>query len=203
MIRIYLIRHGETTWNKLGKFQGRADIDLSEIGLAQAKKTGDYMKNICIDGIYSSPLKRAFNTAKIIGTNLKASIKKDKRLIEIDFGEWEGLSPKIIEMKWPGKLRQMFYFPDEVDIPGGESFKDVQNRTKLFLDELISLGQNKTYMIVSHGVALRTIYCNLLGVPLINAWNLSQKNASISCIDYYDKDRSVLSFLNLTNHLDK
>lgn len=203
MIKFYCVRHGETAWNKQGKFQGHANVDLNEKGKIQADLAGKYMGKIKIDEIFSSPLKRAFSTAKQISKYQKKDVQKDDRLIEINFGDWEGLSPKIIKMKWPGRFEEMFSNPDEVRIPNGESFKCVAKRTKSFLDELVKKGDGKTYLIVSHGIALRTIYCNLLDISLKKAWNISQKNASISCIEYYNKNKSVLSFLNLTEHLKK
>lgn len=203
MIRLYFVRHGETEWNKIGKFQGSADVSLNDIGKIQADLTAEYIKKFKFDKIYSSPLKRAFETASKIAEKQNIGIIKDERLKEMNFGDWEGLSFDCIEAKWPGRLKEMYYSPDKVNIPNGETFLQVQMRTKNFLNNLLEIEGDKNYLIVSHGVTLRTIFCNLLGIPLNKAWNLSQKNANISCIEYRDKNRSILNFLNYTDHLSK
>ena len=165
MIRLYFVRHGETEWNKIGKFQGSADVSLNDIGKIQADLTAEYIKKFKFDKIYSSPLKRAFETASKIAEKQNIGIIKDERLKEMNFGDWEGLSFDCIEAKWPGRLKEMYYSPDKVNIPNGETFLQVQMRTKNFLNNLLENEGDKNYLIVSHGVTLRTIFCNLLGIP--------------------------------------
>ena len=128
MITFYLVRHGETVWNKAGKFQGRTDIDLSPLGLKQADKAAEWLKNKKVDSIISSPLIRAAHTAELIAGEQGISIEYDSGLMELSFGQWEGLTFDQINAKWPGMMDQMFRNADGIELPGGERFNQSQKK---------------------------------------------------------------------------
>ena len=203
MITFYLVRHGETVWNKAGKFQGRTDIDLSPLGLKQADKAAEWLKNKKVDSIISSPLIRAAHTAELIAGEQGISIEYDSGLMELSFGQWEGLTFDQINAKWPGMMDQMFRNPDGIELPGGESFNQCQKRCMETMNRLISRKKRKTYVIVSHGAALRTIICGMIHIPLSCSWNLALSNASITEIQHYPGNLNVLNFLNFTAHLEE
>ena len=157
MITFYFIRHGQTIWNKSGRYQGTTDVPLSELGYEQSKKTAERLKNIHLDGIISSTLDRAFQTAKSINQYHHLQIEKSELLQELHFGDWEGLTYEEIENKWPGMIDEMYHHPDKLKLPNGESFLDMQKRAMKIMEDIIARGDDKTYVIVSQGAAIRTI----------------------------------------------
>ncbi len=206
MITLYLIRHGETEWNKSGRYQGSTDVALSEAGLAQAEKVKEYFRNIPLDGVISSTLSRAKVTAQGIADTHDLPLETTPALKELCFGDWEGKSFSEIDVLWPGMMDEMYHAPDEVRLPHGESFLDCQKRTMAFIKELIARGDNKSYVIVSHGAALRTIICAMMEIPLARSWNMGLSNASITIMRHYVgennmKDMNMLFTLNQTAHL--
>ncbi|MDY6431023.1 MAG: histidine phosphatase family protein [Bacilli bacterium] len=160
-MKIYILRHGETTLNAKGVMQGRLDEPLNDRGRELALITGRALKGIHFDYAISSPLSRARETAQII---LKESqnilpIDIDERIIEIDFGDLEG--KKITEM---GEDGLKFYFEPLKfkGFPNGETVLEVCKRTQEFLKELIAKDDNKTYLISTHGCAMRAMINYLL-----------------------------------------
>ncbi len=151
---IYILRHGETALNSKGVMQGRLNEPLNQSGRDLAEMTGRAIKGIHFDCCISSPLARAKETAKIIlresGNDIP--IKLDDRIIEIDFGDME--EKKITEMGEEG--HKFFYDPFHfAGFPNGETIQDVCNRTQEFLKELIARDDGKTYLISTHGCAMR------------------------------------------------
>ncbi len=207
MITLYLIRHGETEWNKTGRYQGSTDVELSALGLQQAEKTKDYFQSIPLDGVIASPLQRARITAQGIADTHHLPLELVPALQELCFGDWEGKTFGEIDTLWPGMMDEMYHHPDKLRLPHGESFLDCQKRTMAFIHELLQRGDNKIYAIVSHGAALRTIICAMIDIPLARSWNMGLSNASITTIRHYVgeqnmSDMNMLFSLNQTAHLD-
>lgn len=201
MIRFYFVRHGQTLWNTTGRYQGSTDVSLSEVGMAQAERAANWFRDKHLDAICTSPLERARVTAHLIAQPHGMQEVVMPEFQEICFGRWEGLTYDEIEARWPGAIGTMYSEPDLLQIEGGESFQEVQARCMKGIQALIDQGDNKNYVIVSHGAAIRTMLCGMLGLPLRLAWHFCQGNANISCIHYYGKDQSWLYFLNLQEHL--
>lgn len=161
---IYIVRHGETVLNAKGILQGRLDEPLNQKGRDLAETTGKAMKGIRFDCCISSPLDRAKETAKIIlresGNDIPIEI--DDRIIELDFGDMEG--KKIAEMGDEGLkfLFDPFHF---VGFPNGETIRDICGRTQAFLKELIAKDDGKTYLICTHGCAIRGMVNGLSDNP--------------------------------------
>ena len=212
MIQIYFLRHGQTEWNALQKFQGSIDIPLSDEGREQAECAAGYFADRPIlDAIYSSPLARAYETAEILGECQGLDVQVVPEFSEISFGAWEGLTHQEIEAKWPGALRLLYSCPDKWQIPEAESFEDVRERAlrglQPILDELDAEAENdddddeKRILIVSHGVTIRMLLCGLLFLPTSVSWRLNLGNASISRVDHYGDEGNWLSLLNYMDHL--
>ena len=153
-MRIYIVRHGETEANKKGYLQGCTDIPLNENGRIIAELTGRGLKGIRFDHCFSSPLIRAKETAEILlrESGNSISVSFDDRIKEMNFGSFEGLSvrdEKVI--RFLKELIVDYKFPD------GESFQEVIKRTQEFLKELIAKDDDKTYLVSTHGCALRAM----------------------------------------------
>lgn len=206
MKTLYIVRHGETEWNKIGRYQGITNVPLNENGIAQAKACGNALKDIHFDRILSSDLSRALVTAETIRGNRQLEIKTDERLREINFGDWEKLLFTEIEERWPGLINQMYRRPDIVKVPNGESFQEVQDRAwSAVSDFLNENNEDETILITCHGGTIRTILCKLLDISISHCWNFSQGNTAINRVFYNgmgESDHNILNVLNDTAHVD-
>ena len=206
MKTLYIVRHGETEWNKIGRYQGITNVPLNENGIAQAKACGNALEDIHFDRILSSDLSRALVTAETIRGNRQLEIKTDERLREINFGDWEKLLFTEIEERWPGLIDQMYRRPDIVKVPNGESFQEVQDRAwSAVSDFLNENNEDETILITCHGGTIRTILCKLLDISISHCWNFSQGNTAINRVFYNgmgESDHNILNLLNDTAHVD-
>jgi len=203
--RIFLIRHGETNWNKEGRFQGQIDIPLNDNGKNQARKTFEYLRNISFNKAFSSSMHRPYETAQIIlqnSNNLK--IEKIDSLVEISHGLWEGKLEAEIREQWPVLLKNWHDKPEEVIMPEGESIKDVSERSVEAFDKIcLSQKDNDLSLLVAHDAVNKTLICNILGISYSNIWMIKQGNGGITIIDLFNDPNKppVISALNITTHL--
>lgn len=200
---LYLTRHGETIWNRLGKTQGIQDTNLTDLGRMQAKKLGEQLKkNNNINAIYCSDLLRARETAEIIGKEISIEPTSSPLLREVAFGNWEGLSIPEIEEQYPGQLarwRNELTFAPE----GGESLLAVQDRIVSFIEMIKEKHQNSddNILIVSHAATTKVIILSLIGIPLNLLTHFKISQASLSLLNV-QQDGSSIIYLNDTCHLE-
>ena len=203
--RIFLIRHGETNWNKEGRFQGQIDIPLNNNGKEQARKTFEYLRNISFNKAFSSSMHRPYETAQIILQNNKdLKIEKIDALIEISHGLWEGKLEAEIREKWPSLLKNWHDKPQEVIMPEGESIKDVSERSiEAFEKICLCQKDNDQSLLVAHDAVNKTLICNMLGINYSDIWMIKQGNGGITVIDLFNDPSKplVISALNITTHL--
>lgn len=190
-MKIYVVRHGETEANKKGLLQGWCDTDLSELGVDLAVKTGIGLKDVKFDVVYSSPLKRAHDTAKIIlskNNNPNVEIKIDDRIKEISMGDWEGKcikGPKSVLPK--EKVQEFFNNPFCLErFPNGESAKIVCERTQNFLHELVTTKNYDNVLIATHGFALRAMLNCIYDDPKDFWQGHVPYNCAVNIIEYKD-----------------
>lgn len=172
---IYLIRHGETDYNKAKRLQGVTDIPLNAYGIELAQKTAEGLKEVHFDCIYTSPLIRARQTAEIIRGERKIEIIPTIGLREISFGEYEGLIHKGEKFNIPNPdFHYFFDAPERYETPpGGESLIHLRKRTTSFVREIMNDPANEgmTYLMASHGAAIRSILSGLLNLPISRFWD--------------------------------
>ncbi|MHB1869833.1 MAG: histidine phosphatase family protein [Steroidobacteraceae bacterium] len=157
-MRLILVRHGETRWNLEGRYQGRADIEIAPQGLVTARRVGQDLQGAKFTSVLTSPLRRAEQTALVIGAALGGIPPvADDRLTEIDFGEWQGLTQHEIKQRWPESLRSWKRAPEEFRFPGGESLGDALERLRDFLRRppWTNLAAGGDVLAVSHAGAIR------------------------------------------------
>ena len=210
-IRLLLVRHGETQWNRDSRFQGVRDIPLNDNGRAQAAKTAEFLKDIPIDFAISSPLQRPKETAEIIlKYHQGIDLEYRPQLMEICHGLWEGKLEAEIEADYPGLLKEWKTAPETVQMPEGENLQDVWNRAVLCWDEIVKQyassnddGKLLTGLVVAHDAINKVILCYLLGLTPANIWNIKQGNGAVTVIDYLEGENNmpVLQALNITSHL--
>lgn len=200
MKKLYLVRHGESEWNKLKKIQGQIDIPLTEKGIEQAKLIGKRLINEGIEKIYTSDLKRAYDTASIIGKMLNIDVIPLKELREINFGIWEGLTTDIIKSKFSKERELWLKNPEMLKVEGAESILDLQLRAMNEINKIISNNNIDNVLIVSHSATLKTIILGLLNMDISHFKNMTLNNVSLSIIEFRQYNR-VLTLLNDTSHL--
>jgi broad specificity phosphatase PhoE len=177
---LILVRHGLTDWNVEGRYQGRLDIPLNAAGRAQAEGLKAQLDNIAFDIVYSSPLRRAYETAEIIaGSN---PIVCDDRLAEIHHGIWQGKTQDEIAMRWPRDWQTWNSDPDQFTPPGGESAAQVELRVKAFIGDM----QSQTALCVSHGVVIQKFLSTVLAKP--SSAEHVPSNGSLHILSLIDAD---------------
>lgn len=200
MTEIILIRHGETDWNREQVFRGRIDVALNEVGLTQARTVQESLKDTEMDGIYSSPLSRACETARIVGEKRNGEVRVEEGLIDIDFGAWQGLSHQQVKEAYTDLYATWLTQPHVVTFPDGESLKEVRRRSMEALEKVIKKNPGKTLALVSHRVVLKVLLCTILGLELSHFWFLRQDTCAINRVEHKDGNY-FLKLLNDTCHL--
>jgi len=200
MTRVYLIRHGTTEWNREEIFRGRVDCALNESGRAEARAVAAYFEGVELDGIYTSPLARAAETAAAIAAGRGIEVGSDPAFIDLDFGEWQGRPLKEVREKYPELYRAWRERPQEVTIPGGENLDSVRARAWEGLLRVARENPDRTVVIVSHRVITKVLICAALGLDNSHFWQIKQDTTAINCLEYA-RGYFIVSLLNDTCHL--
>ncbi len=204
--RFLLIRHGETDWNRAGKFQGQIDVPLNDNGRKQASLAAEFLKTIHIDFGFTSPMSRPKETAQIIlKEHPPLKLDEDADLREIGHGLWEGKFEAQIKAEYPGELERWQSHPESVQMPEGENLQDVWTRATAAWQKIIAQIGNepRTGIVVAHDATNKVLLCSLLGLGLADIWKIKQGNGAVTVIDYPDgiEGKPVIQALNITSHL--
>ncbi|WP_319402682.1 histidine phosphatase family protein [uncultured Anaeromusa sp.] len=200
MSKLILVRHGETTWNIEMRYQGQTDISLTANGIEQAGKVAQRLADEKIAAVYSSDLSRAFVTAAQIAAVHGLDVLTRQDLREISFGDWEGMTYDSLDLDGVGTGNRLFSHPAEIEIPGGETFFEVQQRMMEALRELAQRHEGQTVVIVSHGAAIRTVLCDVLGMDLNRLWAIRQSNTAVNILEVLPQ-KVLVSLVNDVHHL--
>lgn len=196
-MEIYIVRHGETLWNKEKRLQGRTDIDLNENGRDLARKTGEALMNTRIDRIYSSPLMRARETAELIRNGREIEILTDDRLKELCFGSFEGQDFSKLIRDESLTFRYFFKQPElYVPSPDAETLEQLIARAGDFMQEVIEplADQCERIMIVAHGALNKGIMSYIKGHGIDAFWSGGlQQNCNVIIVDYTDKKYTIIN----------
>jgi alpha-ribazole phosphatase len=199
--KVILVRHGRTAWHAEGRYAGTADVPLDELGLQQAERAADHLRDAKIDVIFSSPLSRCLELANKVAAFHDLEVIVDDRLREIDLGRWDGETYKEIFEKDGEMLRKWTRDPTSMTIPGGESLHEVQERSMEWLTEMSGRFADGNVLASSHGGPIRAMLAGVVGLPLSNIFRLTVDLASISVLNYMGKF-SNLETMNERSHLD-
>ncbi len=197
----YLARHGETEWNAENRICGRTDVPLSETGRRQAKRLAERLKSIPFEALYSSPLRRALETARLISEPMGLEPILDERLVELDYGQWEGKTLAEIVTNHPETLRAWEADPGQIAPPEGESGLEAQQRVVSFLDFLAAKHPQGPVLVAFHKTVCRLAICYALGMsPSEYRRRLIVDNAALSIIQTRPDGWQLITF-NDTSHL--
>jgi alpha-ribazole phosphatase len=154
-VRLIMIRHGETDWNKKQLFQGHSDIPLNALGREQAVRAAEHLAGEVLDAIYCSDLSRARETASILAQGRSLTPIPDSRLREINFGAWEGMDFTKIYDQYPKEFEAWYKDTGKRAVPGGESLEQVNGRVLSFIREIHAKYQEGTVAAVTHGGVIK------------------------------------------------
>ena len=200
-MRLTIVRHGESEWNRIHRYQGQLDAPLSELGLRQAEALGERLKHETIHQIYSSPLQRAARTAGAIAAHHpQVPFAYNDALLEIHHGEWQGKFADEITANYAEGLREWREHPTRSQMPGGESFSNVLKRTLDFREQITTLHRDQHVLVSTHDVVVKILIADALGMNMDRINRIWVANASISVIEYSDELPYLVS-LSEASHL--
>jgi broad specificity phosphatase PhoE len=182
--QIYLVRHGETAWNKAKIFRGRRDIPLDDQGRLEAACAARALREVPLVALYSSPLSRARETAEAIAAGHGLPVIVDEAFTDIDYGEWTEYWDAEARRKFGDQYRQWKESPHRVKFPGGESLDDVRRRAAPRLMELARQHSEGTIALVSHRVVLKLLLCEAKGLDNSHFWEVRLDTGAISVLEY-------------------
>ncbi len=201
MTTLILVRHGQTSWNRVERFRGRADVPLDETGLAQARATGKRVAAAWQPiAVYSSPLSRALSTAEAIAAHFSLPVIPHPDLADIDYGQWQGLTPDEARARWPDALTTWYEAPHQARIPGGETLDNLRARAMACVRDLSARHAGETIVLVGHTVINRIILLGVLGLGNERFWRIRQDTCAINVVEV-EGDTFTLVSLNDTCHL--
>lgn len=200
-MRLVLVRHGETPWNSERRIQGcRSNTELSMRGKEQAEKIALSLRSQKISHIYSSPLKRAMDTAYVVAQTCGLEVTTIPELKEIDAGELEGLTEKQLKGQYGEFWEEWKRGSPSLRLPGGESLEELQRRAWRAIEHITEKYPDEMVVVVSHFFTSLTIICQTLELDLYHIRRLKQDLAAVNVLEL-TKHRNSLSLLNDTCHL--
>lgn len=200
LAKIILIRHGETDHNRQGRFCGRSNPPLNQLGQTQADKAAAWLAQRRIDHIYTSPAVRAQRTAHTINQQRDKPITTDERLWETDYGRWEGQNIDDCRTADPEAWQK--WLADSHSAPhGGETAVEVEKRTQSWLNDTLTRHHGQTVLVAAHGGSLQTVICQLMDMPHRPLWPFRFQNTTIAEVWLYKVGGVLVSFGN--PHLDE
>ncbi|MCM1022698.1 MAG: bifunctional histidine phosphatase family protein/GNAT family N-acetyltransferase [Prevotella sp.] len=201
MTKIYLVRHAEAMGNVEEFFQGRTDCEVSPRGEKQLECVAEFFKDIPIESIYSSPLKRTVATAEAVNKYRNLPIITDEGLIEINGGVWEGKPWAELPQRYPAEYDLWKNRMEDFYIEGGEKMTEVFARMKKTVDKIAVQNDGRTIAVVSHGCALRNFLCYAMGRPISSLKDVGwSDNTAVSLVEY-DCGVPRIIFKNSNGHL--
>ena len=202
-MRLYLVRHGETESNRRGLALGRDDVPLNEHGLWQAERVGQALASEPLVAVYSSPLRRALDTAGAVAGHHGREVQVEERLIEMDVGELDGLTFAEVRKRYPDLLEKWVSGPGpNQTMPGGERLVDVQERAWALVNELAASRGDEVIAAVSHNFVILSLLVSALGIELAQFRRLRHSVGAVSVLDFSPKRVKVVR-VNDTCHLEE
>jgi len=188
-MQVFLLRHGETPFNRESRCQGVSDLELTDLGEQQAGAVAVHLSAEPIDAVYSSHLQRATQTARIVSRTHSVPITIDHDLRELDHGELEGLTFLQIRDQYEDFIERWRSEPADLCIPGGERLADVDERVWNAVNRIVANHEDDhTILLVSHNFPILSVLCRITQTPLNNYRNFHLDPCGLSHLSYTKKD---------------
>jgi len=201
-LRLLLLRHAETDWNRERRYQGWTDTPLSAAGLGQAEAAARLLAGSRLGAVWASPLRRARDTAAVIAAPHGLEVQTDPAFREMRFGPWEGLTASEARARFPDEYRAWVETPHLARWTGAETLAEVRERVLGGLGELRRAYAGQTVCLVAHGMSSRVLILEALGLGLDRVWSLQLSSTGISELEFRD-DWTALHRMNTLVHLDR
>lgn len=201
-MKLILVRHGETRWNRENRVVGHTGIALDSNGRRQVELLARKLENVGVSAIYSSPLKRARQTAAAIARIHRLRVRDDDAFKEMDAGELEGLTFSEVMESYGDFFEDWMKGNPSLRMPGGESMIELQQRTWPAVERIVEENTDRVVILVSHSLAILSIIVGALGMDPTNFRRLRLGIASISILNFGDHSASLVLF-NDTCHLER
>ncbi|OGS43283.1 MAG: hypothetical protein A3K76_06800 [Euryarchaeota archaeon RBG_13_57_23] len=201
-LELILVRHGVTDWNDGGIFRGHEDVRLNAIGIAQADATAGVLKDRVFEAVYSSPLKRAFVTARRIALPHEIEVREHDGFLDVNFGAWQGLKESTVKEKYAATYDKWLKSPAKVKFPSGENMKRAWKRVNSALRELLMVHGTGTVVIVTHRIPLKFMTTYLLSESPDDFYKVRHDPCAISIFKISGRDYTPV-VLNDSSHLAK
>jgi broad specificity phosphatase PhoE len=200
-LRLVLVRHAATDWNRERRYQGWQDTPLSAIGRAQADAAARLLAVEPLAAVWSSPLLRARETAVAIASPQRLAVREEAAFKEMGFGEWEGLTRNEVSARFPTLYQAWAETPHLAVVPGAETLADVRARVLAGLECLRGAHDGETICLVAHGISIRVLILEALGLGLDRLWSLQVSSSGISELEFRE-DRAAVHRMNTLAHLE-
>ncbi len=200
MTKVMLVRHGETDWNRKEVFRGRIDVELNQNGREQARALAEATRIFQIHAVYSSPLSRSLETARMVADVHDLEVEVAHGFIDLHYGKWQGLEHRKVKEEYPDLYLRWQESPHLVRFPRGESLEDVRERALKELRTIVTEHESQTVMIVSHRVVSKVMLCSIIGLDNSHFWRIRQDNC---CLNIFEcsEDAYIIHLLNDICHL--
>lgn len=193
--QIFIVRHGSTAWNEIVRFRGSANIPLSEKGIEQAQALSRFLKEFPFAAIFSSPQRRALQTAEIINQYHNLPIQERPELKSVNYGAWEGKLEEDVAREYPDLYQDYIEHIESFRFPQGETLEDLKRRSLKVVEETLNTYEGKKFLIVSHQVVTRVLVCSLLGISNSFYWQIGQDPCCLN-VFHFRKGKFYLKLLN-------
>jgi alpha-ribazole phosphatase len=194
--RLYLIRHGEVEGAGTSRYNGHADVSLTDRGRAQYVRMQERLAETNITACYTSDLVRCRWGADMLAADFGIEPVRDPNLRELDIGIWEGMTWAELMEKYPEEWRTRLSDIVNYRVPGGENLIDLQGRIMPVINGIVERHRGEEVLVVAHGGANRVVLLNAIGAPLSAMFNIEQSYCCLNIIDYYEDGKTVVKLLN-------
>jgi len=202
-MKLYIIRHGQTAWNKEEVFRGTKDVPLNNVGFSEASALGAYLKDVPFNAIYTSPLSRARQTAQALANVAKLTPIEEPNLIDLNFGTWQGMPHAEVKEKFPDLYSKWIAAPNHVRFPEGSSLQKVLARVDSLIKSLLEKHTDQIVALFTHRVVCKVILCRLMGLGLDHFWQIEQSTACLNRFRYSSaRKKWICEVINSQCHLE-
>jgi len=199
--RLIVVRHAETDWTRDGRYAGAREIPLNAVGLRQCQATAAALAERAVAAIYATPLERARMSAEIIAKPHRLEVAIEAAFREMTFGAWEGMTREEVAATFPELCRLWWETPHLVEVPGGETLAQVRGRVVEGFAEVRAAHEGETAVLVTHGVVIRLLVLDALGLGADRLWSLEASPAGITELEY-EGDWATIHRMNTLVHLE-
>lgn len=194
--RLHLLRHGQVAGFEAKRYNGQADVALTELGQNQSRVYTERLRDVDLAAVYSSDLGRSSYGAKLIAQSHALPLQQDARLRELHIGDWEGLTWVEIEQRWPEEWQARLNDIVNVAPPGGESLQQMADRVRTALGEILAGHTGQELALVAHGGVNRVILLDAIGAPLERMFHIEQSYGCLNIIDYWEDGYTTVQLFN-------